>query len=334
MSVDEKWMRRALELAAKGRGYTSPNPMVGAVLVRGGRRIAEGYHQRYGQPHAEIEALARAGTRTRGSTLYVTLEPCSHWGKTPPCVDSITRAGIKRVVAAMQDPNPLVSGKGFAALKRHGISISKGILQKESAYLNRAFVTWVKEKRPFVTVKVASSLDGRTATNRGESKWITGEKARRAGHDLRAQVDAIAVGAGTVIQDNPSLTAHGRGRNPVRVIFAGRRRLPARANIFNKSAPTWVVKSPRGNAGIRQALSDLAQKGITHLLVEGGQTLQQSFFEAGIVDEVVWYLAPVIIGNSKHLKDAVRFEQMKVERIGPDLEIKACLQESFRRLAK
>src|SRR5258706_228756 len=196
MSVDEKWMRRALALAEKGRGSVHPNPMVGAVLVRGGRLVGQGFHQKFGQAHAEVKAIQRAGERTKGSTLYVNLEPCSHWGKTPPCVDAIVRAGVKRVVSAMRDSNPLVSGKGFNALKRRGISVLVGVLEEEARHLNRAFITWATRKRPFVTLKVASSLDGRMATISGESKWITGEKARRAGHLLRAQVDAIAVGAG------------------------------------------------------------------------------------------------------------------------------------------
>lgn len=327
---DQKWMSRALALAEKGRGKVHPNPMVGAVLVRGTSVVAEGYHHAFGQAHAEIDALRKAGPKARGSTLYVNLEPCSHWGKTPPCVDALIQAGVKRVVAAMKDPNPKVSGRGFAALKKRGIAVTQGILEQEAAGLNRAFVTWVTLKRPYVTLKVASSLDGRTATITGESKWITSAASRTEGHRLRGQVDAVAVGASTVLKDNPSLTAHGWGRNPVRVIFAGRRRIPRTYNIFQGSAPSWVVEKHRGKSGARKALSYLASKGIAHLLVEGGLTLQQSFLDAGVVDEVVWFVAPMIIGHVRRLKDAQRLKNMRVTRLGEDL----CLQGLFRPSAK
>jgi diaminohydroxyphosphoribosylaminopyrimidine deaminase/5-amino-6-(5-phosphoribosylamino)uracil reductase len=319
MSFDEKWMRRALALAERGRGRVHPNPMVGALLVRQGRIVGTGYHAAFGKPHAEVGALEAASAKARGSTLYVNLEPCAHWGKTPPCVDALVRAGVKRVVASMRDPNPLVSGKGFAALKRHGISVTTGLLEEEARELNKAFVIWVTRKRPFVTLKVASSLDGRTATITGESKWITGLGARQAGHRLRAEVDAIAVGANTVIRDNPSLTAHGQGRDPVRILFAGRRPVPRQAKIFDTAAPTWVLKKTRGKTGLHKALAELARRGIAHLLVEGGMTLQQSFLDAGVVDEVVWFMAPMIIGNAKHLKNAQGLENLSVCKIGKDL---------------
>jgi diaminohydroxyphosphoribosylaminopyrimidine deaminase/5-amino-6-(5-phosphoribosylamino)uracil reductase len=334
MSIDEKWMRRALLLAEKGRGRVHPNPMVGAVLVRGGRAVGEGYHRQYGQAHAEVEAIRRAGTRAAGSTLYVNLEPCSHWGKTPPCVEAITAAGIQRVVAAMQDPNPLVSGKGFALLKRRGISVQVGVLEQEAQYLNRAFITRMKLGRPYVTLKAAASLDGKTATVTGDSQWITGKGTRKAGHKLRAQVDAIAVGANTVLKDNPSLTSHGMGPNPVRIVFAGKHSIPRRLQIFNKAAKTWVLKNTQGKAGLQKTLKELAAKGVTHLLVEGGQTLQSSFLEANAVDEVVWFVAPLLIGNAKRLKDAQPLGDFQVEKIGQDLRISACLPESFRRSAK
>jgi len=311
MSDDAKWMRRALALAARGRGRVHPNPMVGALLVRGGRVVGEGYHQTYGGAHAEVEAIRRAGSRAKGSTLYVNLEPCSHWGKTPPCIDAIERAGVRRVVAAMRDPNPLVSGKGFAALKRQGTSITTPLLDEDAEHLNRAFVALMKHQRPYITLKVASSLDGRTSTMTGESKWITSAVSRKTGWRLRTEVDAIAVGAGTVIKDNPSLTAHGMGRNPVRIVFARRRSLPRRANVFDAASPTWVIKTARGAMGLRKAMKDLAKRGIAHLLVEGGLTLQKSFLEAGLVDEVVWFVAPLIIGTHKHLKDAWRISGAK-----------------------
>jgi len=325
MFIDEKWMARALALAERGRGWVHPNPMVGAVLVRHGRVVGEGFHRKFGQAHAEVEALRRAGARARGATLYVNLEPCAHWGKTPPCVDVLIQAGVGRVVAAMRDPNPRVAGKGFAALRRHGIRVTSGVLEEDAQHLNRAFVTWVTKKRPYVTLKVAASLDGRTATITGESRWITGEAARSEGHRLRAEVDAIAVGAGTVIKDNPLLTAHGQGRNPVRIVFAGRRKLPRGAKIFNSAAPTWVLKGTRGSAGLRKELSGLAARGIAHLLVEGGWTLQQEFLKAGLVDEVCWFVAPVIIGNNPRLKSVWLVENPQISKIDSDFCVRGRL---------
>jgi len=319
-------MSRALVLAEKGRGKVHPNPMVGAVLVRGTSKIAEGYHRAFGEAHAEVDALRKAGQKARGSTLYVNLEPCSHWGKTPPCVDALIEAGVKRVVAAMRDPNPQVSGQGFAALKKQGVAVTRGVLEQEAVALNRAFVTWVTRHRPYVTMKVASSIDGRTATITGESKWITSEASRAQGYRLRAQVDAVAVGAYTVLKDNPSLTAHGWGRNPVRIVFAGRRKIPRTYNIFRGSTPAWVIQGHRGSAGVRKALRHLARQGIAHLLVEGGLTLQRSFLDAGVVDEVIWFMAPMIMGHARRLKDVKRLSHMRVTRVGEDL----CLQGLFR----
>jgi diaminohydroxyphosphoribosylaminopyrimidine deaminase/5-amino-6-(5-phosphoribosylamino)uracil reductase len=348
-------MRRALALAEKGRGRVHPNPMVGAVLVREGRVVGEGFHQGFGSAHAEVEVIRRAGERASGSTLYVNLEPCSHWGKTPPCADAIVRAGIRRVVAAMKDPNPEVSGRGFRRLKMARVSVASGVLEEEASYLNRAFVTWVTKKRPYITMKVASSIDGRTATITGESRWITGKEARAGGRVLRAGVDAVAVGRGTVRADNPTLSAHGMGKNPIRIVFDSRLRSPVRARVFSKEAPSWCLATDhtllrhmdqikrRGvqvilcHAGaghrvsVKDALKRLAARGIAHLLVEGGWTLQQSFLEAGVVDEVAWFMAPMIIGSAKKLKSAWRLKNVQVARVGDDLCIHACLPESFRR---
>jgi diaminohydroxyphosphoribosylaminopyrimidine deaminase / 5-amino-6-(5-phosphoribosylamino)uracil reductase len=345
-------MKRALALAARGRGWVHPNPMVGAILVRSGRRVGQGCHRKFGQAHAEVEALRRAGVRAKGSTLYVTLEPCAHWGKTPPCVQSVIAAQVKRVVAAMRDPNPLVGGRGLAALRRAGVSVTTGVLEKEAAQLNRAFSTWVRKKRPFVTLKRAVSLDGRVATVTGESQWITGPRARRDGHRWRAVVDAIAVGAHTVRADDPSLTAHGRGRNPIRIVFDSRLQVPLDRQVFNHAAPTWVLvtaraplarrrrverkgaqvivcrSDPQGRVSVPDALRRLAQRGIAHLLVEGGAALESSFLAAGRVDEAVWYIAPMVIGNSKRLKDACRLKTLKVDRIGVDIRIRGSWGQS------
>lgn len=326
-------MRRVLGLAEKGRGLVHPNPMVGAVLVRNGRLVAEGYHHAFGQAHAEVEAIRKAGARAQGSTLYLNLEPCSHWGKTPPCVLAIVQAKVARVVAAMRDPNPKVSGKGFRALQKSGIQVTQGVLEQKARFLNRAFMTWVTKNRPYVTVKVASSLDGLTATRTGESKWITGGEARTDGHRLRSQVDAVAVGAETLMRDNPSLTAHGQGKNPLRVIFADRR-LPRNKKCFDGAAPTFVLRNTHGGVRLKKALTVLANEGITHLLIEGGITLQRSFFEADLVDEVVWYLAPLVIGNASRLKNGWKACSMTTDRIGQDLRIHACSLESFKQSAK
>jgi diaminohydroxyphosphoribosylaminopyrimidine deaminase / 5-amino-6-(5-phosphoribosylamino)uracil reductase len=349
MDSDEKWMRRALALAEKGRGQVHPNPMVGAVLVRGGRVVAEGFHQEFGSAHAEIEAIRAAGERAKGATLYVTLEPCSHWGKTPPCSAAIIRAGIRRVVAAMKDPNPEVSGRGFGDLRKARVATVAGVLEDEARYLNRAFVTWVTLKRPYITLKVASSLDGRTATITGESKWITGKESRSVGHVLRAGADAVAVGLGTVKADNPSLTAHGMGKNPIRVIFDSRLRSSLGSQVFSKQAPTWCLATDhtvlkhmdqmkrhgvqvilcKPDAGhrvdVKNAVKRLAAKGIAHLLVEGGLTLQHSFLKAGIVDEVVWFIAPMIIGDARRLKAARRLKNVQVGKVGEDLCVRAHL---------
>jgi diaminohydroxyphosphoribosylaminopyrimidine deaminase/5-amino-6-(5-phosphoribosylamino)uracil reductase len=331
MLRDDDWMQRALLLAERGRGNVHPNPMVGAVIVRRGRMVGEGFHHAYGQAHAEAEAIQRAETRARGGTLYINLEPCAHWGKTPPCVEAVARAGIRRVVAAMKDPNPLVSGKGFSWLKRHGISVRVGVKENEARILNRAFVTRIQKNRPYVTLKVASSLDGKSATRTGESKWITSPESRRDGWRLRTEVDAIAVGANTVLRDNPSLTAHGVGRNPVRIVFAGRRPIPRRSKVFGNDGRLWIVKEARGTLLFRKALKDLAKYGVTHLLVEGGRTLQQSFLEAGVVDEIVWFIAPLIIGNAKHLRHAYRLNNWKIQKFGKDVRVTACLPESSKR---
>jgi len=358
MTTDEKWMRRALSLAGKGCRRVHPNPMVGAVLVRKGLLVGEGYHQRFGLAHAEMEAIQKAGKRAQGSTLYVNLEPCAHWGKTPPCAEAILRAGIRRVVCAMRDPNPLVSGKGFQILRKGRVPVTRGVLEEEARRLNRAFITWVKEKRPFVTLKAAASLDGKTATMTGESHWITSEKARAAGHELRAEADAIAVGLETVKVDNPSLTAHGTGLNPVRIIFDSHLRAPLQSRVFNRQAPTWCLAThhttlrrvdrlkrkgvqvllchadAEGRVSVSDALKRLAAKGIAHLLLEGGLSLQTSFLEAGVVDEVHWFIAPMIIGNTKRLKNVWNLEKVHVESVGRDFHLSACLPESSRRSVK
>lgn len=327
---DEHWMRRALALARKGRGRTSPNPMVGAVLVRRGRMLAGGWHHRAGLPHAEIEALATArrdGIDPRGATLYVTLEPCCTHGRTPPCTDAILEAGIARVVVAATDPNPNHAGRGFEILRAAGIEVVSGVLSEAATELNESFNHWIVHRTPFVTVKAAMTLDGKIATVTGESQWITGEKSRALGMRLRRGVDAILVGVNTVLADDPSLTDRGPGaatRRPLRrIILDSRARTPSKARVVTdehrdttlivvvKGAPTRrvealrrsvrVLESPAGKDGrvdLKWLLASLGAESVTSLLVEGGGEVNGSFVESGLVHRLALFYAPKIVGGA------------------------------------
>jgi diaminohydroxyphosphoribosylaminopyrimidine deaminase/5-amino-6-(5-phosphoribosylamino)uracil reductase len=352
----DRWMKRALELALQGEGHVHPNPMVGCVIVKGNKLIAGGCHRAFGQAHAEVEALRQAGSKARGATLYINLEPCVHWGKTPPCVEAIDRAGVKEVVIPFKDPNPLVKGKGIRYLRRNGITVRTGILENEARELNRAFIWWMQKKRPYVTLKIAASLDGKIAAASGESRWITGTAARREGHRMRAQADAVAVGIETVLKDNPRLTSHGFGRNPCRVIFDSRLRIPASARALDSSAQTIIFTSSRSSASQRrrlekpgtrviilrsdssgrlslhEALKRLGEMDITHLMVEGGGRLLGSFLREKLANEVVWFAAPILIGhegrsavgelNVKKLSSAWHLKNIEIKMLGQDLCIK------------
>lgn len=320
-------MRRALALARRGLGKTSPNPAVGAVLVRNGRVIGEGWHKKAGGPHAEVFALR--GVSARGATLYVTLEPCSTWGKTPPCTDAIIAAGVKRVVVAALDPNPRHNGRGLNVLRRAGIRVESGLFAAESAQMNEVFNKWITTGLPFVIAKAAMSLDGKLATRTGDSKWISDEAARRAAHKWRARVDAVMVGANTVIRDNPRLTLrHGvRGKQPWRVVTDWRGRSPPDARLFTDSfRHRTIVLTTRASAAawrsalalqgvhvmvlrsrnLRAALRKLAGMNVTSVMVEGGATLQAAMFEAGLVDRIVFFYAPIIIGGAAKISQATR----------------------------
>ena len=344
--IDKRYMRRAFALAAKGRGGTHPNPMVGCVLVRGGKVVGSGWHRRFGGPHAEPQALKIAGPRARGATAYVTLEPCCYFGKTPPCTEALIKAGVRRVVAAMTDPNPLVSGKGFAKLRRAGIAVTRGVLKEEALELNRVFVHWIKKKRPYVILKAGASLDGRIETSAQESKWITSPEARRVSRGMRGEVDAILAGVGTVLADDPRLTA-GAGRHPLRVILDSRLRASADAKVFRgpgralvataapggSAAHADCLRLPRAKKGgidLRALLKELARRGVSSLLVEGGSAVHTSFLEAGLVDEVHLFLAPCLIGGRKarsffegtgfrRLRSALKLSKLAFRRAGPDL---------------
>lgn len=322
----EQLMRTALRLAARGRGQTSPNPLVGAVVVDGrGSVVGRGYHARAGEAHAEIKALAAAGRRARGATLYVNLEPCSHHGKTGPCARAIIDAGITTVVIGMKDPNPLVNGKGIATLRRAGVRVHTGVLEVESRRLNESFCCYMDRRRPFVLFKSAVTLDGHVAARTGDSRWVTGPEALKEGHKLRHACDAITVGVGTVMIDDPTLTCRGirGGRDPIRVVVDSQLRTPPTAKVVaaaaGSSAPTWIVttaRAPKRQAALEAAgarvvrlksrakrvpipalLERLGAEQVTSVLLEGGPTLAGSFWSAGLVDRLVAFIAPKVLGN-------------------------------------
>ena len=322
---DLEYMRAALNLARRNLGQTWPNPAVGCVIVKDGRVVGRGWTARGGRPHAETEALARAGAAARGATAYVSLEPCSHHGRTPPCADALIAAGVARVVAAVDDPDRRVSGKGIARLRAAGVAAEAGSCAQEAAELNAGFFIRVRQGRPLVTLKLATSLDGRIATANGASRWITGPAARERAHLLRATHDAVLIGTGTAKADDPQLTCRLPGmadRSPVRIVLDRALQLPPSLRLFvERDAPTWVATLPLANAARKAALGEqgievldvppdtagridvaallcaLGDKGLTRLLVEGGGELAASLLRAGLVDRLVWMRAPLAIGG-------------------------------------
>ncbi len=353
---DRSWMQAALRLAVRGRGRTSPNPMVGCVVVRDGTLVASGWHRRAGEPHAEVMALRSAGSRAKGATAFVTLEPCASYGRTPPCVDALISAGVSRVVAAMEDPDRRTAGKGVAALREAGIDAEVGLLEEQARRLNEQYVHHRTTGRPFVTYKAGVSLDGRTAAMDGSSQWITSDEARRDAHRLRAQSDAICAGIGTVLADNPELTARGptSPRPALRVVVDSQARTPVKAQVLSSQAPTVIFTgSGEAEAGVRSlkeagaevvcapgddgrvCLQDmlrvLAERGIISLLLEGGATLAGSFAAEGLIDRFVFYVAPKLLGSSPSgalkgwgaasIHDAMNLSIAETRRIGPDLRV-------------
>jgi len=326
-TMHEQHMCLALQLAERAVGRTSPNPLVGAVIVKDGQIVGQGYHEKAGTPHAEIHALREAGEKAREGTLYVTLEPCSHYGRTPPCSEAVINAGIREVYVAMEDPNPLVAGRGIKQMVNAGIRVHVGLLEQEAKRTNEIFIKYITTGKPFVLLKTAMTLDGRIATRTGHSKWVTAEPARAMVHRLRNQFDGILVGVNTVIADNPALTCRlaGGGRDPVRIILDSRARTPAgsRVLIQDSDAPTFVVVTDKASiAGIKSLalvgaklvrtaadvqgrvdLHDLVEKlgemEITGLLVEGGAEVAASFLEAGLVDKMLTFIAPKIVGGKE-----------------------------------
>jgi diaminohydroxyphosphoribosylaminopyrimidine deaminase / 5-amino-6-(5-phosphoribosylamino)uracil reductase len=353
---DHRHMTRALELAERGLYTTTPNPRVGCVIVREGVVAGEGWHERAGGPHAEVNALAAAGASARGATAYVSLEPCVHQGRTGPCAEALIKAGCKRVVAALQDPNPLVAGRGLAALREQGIEVACGLLENEARELNVGFVSRVTRGRPWVRMKVAASLDGRTALNNGRSQWITGEAARRDGHHWRARACAILTGAGTVRDDDPRLTVREvqTSRQPLRIVVDSKLETPPTAKILNgggvlvtaaqedkakvaalraRGAEVLVMPNSAGKVELGELFRELARRGMNEVHVEAGPRLNGSLLQEGQVDEFLIYLAPSIIGDAArgmfHLPELTELagrRQLNIldtRMIGPDIRVVA-----------
>lgn len=349
-------MREALRIARNAEGRTSPNPLVGAVIVQQGRIVGQGWHRKAGTPHAEIHALHMAGDLARGAELYVTLEPCSHYGRTGPCAKAVVEAGIRRVVIGMKDPNPLVAGRGIAILEDAGIEVRCGVLEEEARQLNEVFLKWIMTKMPFVVLKTAMTLDGKIATCAGNSQWITNEASRLKTHELRDIYDGILVGIGTVLADDPSLTArlpNGMGHNPVRVVVDSQARTPLTAKLLtDHQAKTIIAVTEAADAGrvaaLRQAGAEvlavndgaqvdlqrlmqlLGEQEISSVLVEGGGTVNFSLLHAGLVDKVYAFIAPKIVGGRTALspvagsgiaalEDAVQLENMQVGMLDGDV---------------
>ncbi len=327
MDTDEFFIKKTFRLALKGEGKTSPNPMVGAILVKDGRIIGRGYHKRAGDIHAEVAAFNDAGESAVGSTLYVNLEPCSHFGQTPPCCDEIIKNKVKRVVFSMRDPNPLVSGRGCARLKEAGIEVTTGVFEAEARKLNEVFIKYITIGRPFVLLKLALSLDGKIATKTGDSKWITCDESRLAVHKIRNVIDANLVGVGTVLRDNPFLTTRlpkKRGRDPIRIIVDSFLKIPLRANLFTDKSPAQNIivttksayeergeiyeRFPRTQVLVvgtdeknKVSLSQMADRlggmQVTSLMIEGGAEIAASAIQEGIVDKIKFFISPKIIGG-------------------------------------
>lgn len=358
ISTESKYMMRALTLAKKGLGKTQPNPVVGCVIVKNGVIIGEGWHKRAGGPHAEVHALTMAGDAARDADVYVTLEPCSHTGKTPPCCEALIRAGVKRVVAGMGDPNPLVNGKGLRALKKAGIETICGVREEECRAINRPFLKFIATGQPYVTFKCAMTLDGKIASVTGESRWISCEASRTVVHRMRSRSDAIMVGVDTIIADNPHLTVrHVKGRDPLRVIVDSHLRTPesvsvvsgqlasgtviatiesnpkVHAHYLKNGATVLVCNAENGKVDLRDLWARLGKQGIHSILLEGGSRLAGEALRQGLIDECVFFYAPKVIGSDgfspfaitgiTDMSRSIQFRDLSVKRIGTDLMVTA-----------
>lgn len=356
-------MSLAMKLALKAKGCTSPNPLVGAVVVNSGRIVGKGFHHQAGQPHAEVLALDDAGDEAKGASLYVTLEPCSHFGRTPPCVDRIISSGVKKVYVGMIDPNPLNNGKGIAILRKHNLRVEVGFLQDKLSRMNEAFIKYITTGLPFVTVKVAQSLDGKIATETGDSKWITSDLSRNLAHRMRKDYDAIMVGVNTILRDNPRLQAWFSKRQPKVVVVDSQLSTPPQAAVFSddkeviiatlpirkgqetenrkilsRYATILEVKEKSGQVNLRDMLKKLASLGIINIFVEGGGTLIGSLFDEGLVDKIKFFLSPKIIGGKtafssvmgqgvRRVEKAIKIKDLTIKRLGEDLLIEGYVAE-------
>lgn len=362
-AADSQWMARALQLAERGLYTTSPNPRVGCVIVKDGAVVGEGWHERAGEPHAEVHALRAAGDAARGATAYVTLEPCSHHGRTPPCADALVSAGVARVVAAMQDPNPQVAGNGLERLRAAGISVDSGLMEAAAREFNIGFVTRMERGMPWVRSKIAMSLDARTALANGESKWITGDAARQDVQHWRARSCAVLTGIGTVLADDPQLNVRGieQVKQPLRAVVDNALRLPPNAKLLQQpgvvvytsaedlqktialeaaGARVMQVPGADGQVDVQAVLRDLADQGCNEVLVEAGSKLNGSLLQAGLADELVLYVAPQLLGDMARsiarlgeltsLKERIELEWKDVRQVGRDLRIVARVDTAGR----
>ncbi len=356
MISHKKYMEVTLNLAEKGKGYVSPNPLVGCVIVKRGKIVGKGYHKKYGEEHAEINALKAAGKKAKNATMYVNIEPCSHWGKTSPCTEKIVEAGIREVVVGMEDPNPLVDG--YKELKFRGLKTRIGILRDKAKKLNEAYIKYIKTKRPFVILKLATSLDGKIATSTGDSKYITSGEARKYVHQLRNDVDAVMVGINTIMRDDPLLDARlVNGKNPTKIIVDSKLKIPESAKVLKdpakviiattqkapknkidklhqKGVQVLVLKPKKGLVDLKELMKELGKSGITPIMIEGGAELSGNAIKEGIVDKLLMFTAPKLIGNGldpiknlgiKKVKKAIRLKDMSTKKIGKDFLVEGNL---------
>ncbi|HEY4481824.1 MAG TPA: bifunctional diaminohydroxyphosphoribosylaminopyrimidine deaminase/5-amino-6-(5-phosphoribosylamino)uracil reductase RibD [Candidatus Brocadiaceae bacterium] len=361
--ADEKYMALALELAEKGRGKVEPNPMVGAVLVKDGEIVGKGYHQVFGGAHAEIYAIHEGGTNCRGATLYVSMEPCAHYGKTAPCVDAIIKTGITKVVAAVIDPNPITAGKGIQKLKEAGVEVVVGVMEMQAKRLNVPFFKLMQKELPYITVKWAMSIDGKIATHTGESRWITSDESRKYAHKIRGQMDGVLVGINTVVRDDPLLTCRIEGgRNPKRIVVDSSALLPVNSRLLstinegeiiiavNKNAPLSRVdklvqlgckivqtKDMNGHVDFKELFQRLGEMKLTNILVEGGSRVITSVIEDRLADRVMVFVAPIIIGGAgakspvlgtgiNKINEAAEIDEIEIKRFSNDIVIEGTLK--------
>lgn len=359
----KKFMRLAIKEAARGIGKTEPNPAVGCVIVKNNKVVGKGFHKQFGGEHAEIAALKEAGKKAVGASCYVSLEPCSYHGKTPPCADAIIKSGIRELVCAVKDPNPLNNGKGLRILKQNNINVRSGVLKKEAESLNTNFFIRMRKKRPLITLKLAQSLDGKIATRKGDSKWISSAKSRKIVQDLRRKHDAVLVGVNTVIQDNPLLTIRDSKRQPVKIIVDSTLKTPLKSKILSRlSTGKTIMATTKYSAKSRESalrkrgadiirvgnsadkvdlkalMKELSYKGIGSILVEGGSEIAASFLKKRLVDKLYLFIAPIVIGGRdatsaiggigvSSIEQAMGFKEIKTKRIGRDILVEAeCLQ--------